>query len=56
MGAVVPLLALASALPGGLVADEARAGVALSLLFGPLALGLAAVLRHRPSRPGQSEN
>jgi NhaA family Na+:H+ antiporter len=45
MGMTVPLLALDSALPGGLVADEARAGVALSLLFGPLALGLARLLR-----------
>ncbi len=47
MGATVPLLALDSALPGGLVADEARAGVALSLLFGPLALGLARIIRPR---------
>lgn len=47
MGMTVPLLALDSALPGGLVADEARAGVALSLLFGPLALGLAQIIRRR---------
>ncbi len=51
MGATVPLLALDSALPGGLVADEARAGVALSLLFGPLALALSAL--RKALRPGK---
>lgn len=41
VGVTVPLLALDSALPGGIAADQARAGVALSLAFGPLALALA---------------
>jgi NhaA family Na+:H+ antiporter len=40
MGLTVPLLALDSALPGGFPADQARAGLALSLGFGALALGL----------------
>ena len=47
MGLTVPLLALDSALPGGIVADEARAGVALSLLFGPLALALSRLIRRQ---------
>ncbi len=41
MGLTVPLLALDQVLPGGIPADQARAGVALSLLFGPLALALS---------------
>lgn len=41
IGVTVPLLALDSTLPGGIPADQARAGAALSLLFGPLALLLA---------------
>lgn len=41
IGVTVPLLALGSTLPGGIPADQARAGAALSLLFGPLALLLA---------------
>ena len=57
MGLTVPLLALDSALPGGLVADEARAGVALSLFFGPLALGLAWMIRRfsRTVQPNPGE-
>ena len=47
MGATVPLLALDSALPGGIAAEQARAGVALSLLFGPLALAAGWLLRPR---------
>ena len=44
MGFTVPLLALDTVLPGGLIAEQARAGVALSLLFGPLAIGLSRLL------------
>ena len=44
MGFTVPLLALDTVLPGGLIAEQARAGIALSLLFGPLAIGLSRLL------------
>jgi NhaA family Na+:H+ antiporter len=47
MGLTVPLLALDSALPGGLPAGQARAGVALSLGYGVLALGLGRLLGAR---------
>lgn len=45
IGLTVPLLALDSALPGGILADQARAGLALSLLCGPLALALSFVAK-----------
>lgn len=41
MGFTVPALTLESALPGGIVTEAARLGLALSLLMGPLALGLS---------------
>lgn len=44
MGFTVPLLALDTVLPGGLIAEQARAGIALSLLAGPLAVGLSRLL------------
>lgn len=47
MGLTVPLLALDSGLPGGLIADQARAGLALSLGYGLLALALGRVLHSR---------
>lgn len=36
----VPLLSLSTALPGGIPTEQARLGLALSVLFGPLAIGL----------------
>ncbi len=47
IGLTVPLLALDSALPGGLPADQARAGLALSLVFGGLASGLGRLFGSR---------
>jgi NhaA family Na+:H+ antiporter len=44
-GFTVPVLALDSALPGGIMAEAARLGLALSLLAGPAALGLARLFR-----------
>ena len=41
MGFTVPVLGLAASLPGGEMAEAARLGLALSLLAGPLALGLS---------------
>jgi Na+:H+ antiporter, NhaA family len=45
MGFTVPVLALDNALPGGGMAEAARAGLALSLLIGVLAVPLGRVLR-----------
>lgn len=45
MGFTVPVIALETALPGGGMAEAARLGLALSLLAGPAALGLARALR-----------
>ncbi|MGV8986422.1 MAG: Na+/H+ antiporter NhaA [Cypionkella sp.] len=50
MGFTVPLLALGSALPGGFLAEQARAGVALSLWFGPLALVASRALKRSRRR------
>lgn len=47
IGFTVPVLALDSALPGGGMAEAARLGLALSLLAGALAFGLARLLRLR---------
>lgn len=44
MGFTVPVLAIDSALPGGGMAEAARAGLALSLLAGAVAMMLARVL------------
>ena len=41
MGFTVPALSIESALPGGIMAEAARLGLALSLLAGPAALGLS---------------
>jgi NhaA family Na+:H+ antiporter len=54
MGFTVPLLALDSGLPGGLIAEQARDGVALSLLFGPLALGLSRLIPRALRRPAEN--
>jgi NhaA family Na+:H+ antiporter len=45
MGFTVPALSLESALPGGLMAEAARFGLALSLLAGPAALLLSRLRR-----------
>jgi NhaA family Na+:H+ antiporter len=45
MGFTVPALSLESALPGGLMAEAARLGLALSLLAGPAALLLSRLIR-----------
>lgn len=45
MGFTAPVLAIDTALPGGAVAEAARLGLAVSLLAGPFALGLARILR-----------
>lgn len=47
MGFTVPVLSLATALPGGAMQEAARLGLAISLLAGPLAIGLA---RRRSAR------
>ncbi|MEY4984348.1 MAG: hypothetical protein RIR62_2614 [Pseudomonadota bacterium] len=47
LGFTVPVLAIDSALPAGLMAEATRLGLALSLLAGPAALLLARLLRHR---------
>ncbi len=44
-GFTIPVLALDSALPGGEMAEAARLGLALSLLAGPLAIGLSRLIR-----------
>ena len=44
-GFTVPVLAIDSTLPGGLMAEAARAGLALSLLAGPLAMLLGRLWR-----------
>lgn len=49
MGLTVPLLALDTALPGGLPADQVRAGLAISLGFGLLAVSIARLFRIRRS-------
>ena len=46
IGFTVPVLSLASALPGGALSEAARLGFALSLLAWPFALLLARALRH----------
>ncbi len=46
MGFTVPALALETALPGGGMAEAARLGLALSLLAGLLAVGIARIWRH----------
>ncbi len=43
MGFTIPAVALTAALPGGAMNEAARLGLALSLLAGPLALGLARI-------------
>lgn len=45
MGFTVPALSLESALPGGLMAEAARLGLAISLLAGPAALVLSRLMR-----------
>jgi NhaA family Na+:H+ antiporter len=45
MGFTVPALSLESALPGGLMAEAARLGLAISLLAGPAALVLSRLIR-----------
>jgi hypothetical protein len=45
MGFTVPALSLESALPGGLMAEAARLGLALSLLAGPAAVALSRLMR-----------
>jgi len=47
MGMTVPLLALDTALPGGLPADQVRAGLAISLGFGLMAVAIARLVRKR---------
>lgn len=47
MGFTVPVLAVDATLPGGAVQEAARLGLALTLLAGPLALGLARVTGQR---------
>jgi Na+:H+ antiporter, NhaA family len=44
-GFTVPVLAISTALPGGEMAEAARLGLALSLLAGPVALGLSRLIR-----------
>jgi hypothetical protein len=46
IGLTVPLLALDTALPAGLPADQVRAGLAASLAFGLLAVALARLFHH----------
>jgi NhaA family Na+:H+ antiporter len=45
MGFTVPALSLESALPGGLMAEAARLGLAISLLAGPAALVVSRLMR-----------
>jgi NhaA family Na+:H+ antiporter len=45
MGFTVPALSLESALPGGLMAEAARIGLAISLLAGPAALVVSRLMR-----------
>ena len=45
MGFSLPLLALDSALPGGMMAEAARLGAGLSLIAGPVLVVLAGLLR-----------
>jgi NhaA family Na+:H+ antiporter len=45
MGFTVPALSLESALPGGLMAEAARLGLAISLLAGPAALAVSRLMR-----------
>lgn len=47
VGFTLPLLTLDSALPGGVEAEAARIGAALSLILAPLVIGLARGLRPR---------
>lgn len=56
IGLTVPLLGLDYTLPGGVPEDQARAGVALSLCFGPLALGLARLRQGLRARPRAKES
>ena len=51
IGFTVPVLAIDAALPGGAMNESARLGLALSLLAGPLAVGLARVTGARRQRP-----
>jgi Na+:H+ antiporter, NhaA family len=55
IGFTVPALTLDPALPGGAVREAARAGLALSLLAGPLTLLLARLLRPTGSAPGMTQ-
>ncbi|MBN2630816.1 MAG: Na+/H+ antiporter NhaA [Rhodobacteraceae bacterium] len=47
MGFTAPVLALETALPGGGMAEAARLGLAISLIAGGLAVGIARLLRLR---------
>ncbi|MCB5409341.1 Na+/H+ antiporter NhaA [Pseudogemmobacter faecipullorum] len=50
MGFTVPAVAIEASLPGGLMREAARMGMAISLLAGPLAVLLARLMpRHRPA-------
>jgi Na+:H+ antiporter, NhaA family len=51
MGFTVPILALQTALPGGLMAEAARLGLAVSLLAGPALLLLGQLVRRAADRP-----
>lgn len=44
VGFTAPVLAIDTALPGGAMAEAARLGLALSLLAGPFAMGLARII------------
>jgi len=55
IGFTVPLLTLDTALPGGVMAEAARMGLAISLLAGPAALLLAAILRRGRPTPKLSQ-
>ena len=46
-GFTIPVLALDTALPGGAMTEAGRMGLALSLLVGPIAIGLGRLLRKR---------
>ena len=45
IGFTAPVLAIDTALPGGAMAEAARLGLAISMLAGPVALGLSRLLR-----------